>query len=94
MINFFKELCHIIIVWALQKFIAMDCSFSLSHSFLVSADSDDTDDIILGSQDLFASQGSRYSSQNGISVSQLIPTLQWSSDNQLSQGYEGFAPPR
>lgn len=61
-----------------------------------SAESDDTDDVAMGSHDLFESQSSSGSQPHIVSVSQaqFAPTLQLSGDLALSQGYERFLPSR
>ncbi|XP_034240098.1 probable GPI-anchored adhesin-like protein PGA55 [Thrips palmi] len=77
-------------------------SSSSSSSFVVSTsssskratESDDTDDMVIGSQDMFVSQEACANEPNVVSVSQLIPTLQLSGDIPLSQSYEGFKPGR
>ncbi|XP_026288799.1 uncharacterized protein LOC113213821 isoform X1 [Frankliniella occidentalis] len=64
---------------------------SSSSSSKRPTDSDDTDEMV-GSQDMFASQGS--SQKSVLTTSQFMPTLQLSGEIQSSQGYEGFVPDR
>lgn len=63
---------------------------SSSSSSKRPTDSDDTDDLANGSQDMFESQNN--SQPPPVTVSQFLPTLQLSGDIPSSQGYEGFRP--
>lgn len=67
---------------------------SSSSSSKRATESDDTDEIVEGSQDMFVSQDGPTPHPNVVSVSQMIPTLQLSGDIPLSQSYEGFKPGR